>query len=144
MLRLHGDARRLEFDFEAKAAPAQYVLAAIYAAGEMETTVRPAVLDTVRKGLEWFGPVGPELIGHLSGKAGPGTWSAEAFDDPVGWAAGLLGLDEGCEVHDERSVQRRFRVLLRDAHPDHGAGAAGAAERIAELTAARRILLAAS
>jgi hypothetical protein len=30
--------------------------------------------------------------------------------------------------------------MLRDAHPDHGAEADGAAQRIAELTEARRIL----
>jgi curved DNA-binding protein CbpA len=39
-------------------------------------------------------------------------------------------------------VQRRFRRLVRAAHPDHGAASLGAAERIAELTEARRILLA--
>jgi DnaJ-class molecular chaperone len=39
-------------------------------------------------------------------------------------------------------VQRRFREMLRDIHPDHGAETAGAADRIAEITEARRILLA--
>jgi hypothetical protein len=39
-------------------------------------------------------------------------------------------------------VQRRFRELLRAAHPDHGAAHDGAAQRIADLTEARRILLA--
>jgi hypothetical protein len=41
-----------------------------------------------------------------------------------------------------QEVQRRFRELLRDAHPDHGGDAMAAATRIAELSEARRILLA--
>jgi curved DNA-binding protein CbpA len=39
-------------------------------------------------------------------------------------------------------VQRRFRDLLREAHPDHGGASDDAANRISELTEARRILLA--
>jgi curved DNA-binding protein CbpA len=39
-------------------------------------------------------------------------------------------------------VQRRFRDLLREAHPDHGGATDDAAQRISELTEARRILLA--
>jgi curved DNA-binding protein CbpA len=42
--------------------------------------------------------------------------------------------------HDD--VNRRFRRLLRDAHPDSGGASAGAASRIAELTEARTILMA--
>jgi hypothetical protein len=143
-LRLRGGAERLWFDFEEKAAPAQYLLAAVYAAGEVDPVARPAVLDAVRRGLDWFGPIGPELIGHLAGTSGPSTWSAEAFHDPVGWARRVLDIEGDGDSPDRRLVQRRFRRLLRDAHPDHGAGADGAADRIADLTAARRILLAAS
>ena len=39
-----------------------------------------------------------------------------------------------------REVVRRYRELLRQAHPDHGAQTDGAAQRIADLTEARRIL----
>ncbi len=38
-------------------------------------------------------------------------------------------------------MQDRFRDLLRDAHPDHGGDVDDAAQRITELTEARRILL---
>ena len=51
-----------------------------------------------------------------------------------------LGLKPGSEVARD-DVQRRFRRLVRLAHPDHGAVNAGAAERIAELTDAREVLL---
>jgi hypothetical protein len=57
------------------------------------------------------------------------------------WAMEVLGLGVGMAL-DRDDVQRRFRRLVRQAHPDHGAASAGAAERIAELTEARELLLA--
>ena len=51
----------------------------------------------------------------------------------------MLGLDE--DRAGDKEVRRRFRHLLREAHPDHGAESADAAERIADLTEARKILL---
>ena len=38
-------------------------------------------------------------------------------------------------------VQRRYRRLLIEAHPDHGGERLDAAQRIADLTEARKILL---
>jgi len=55
------------------------------------------------------------------------------------WAMGILELDG--EDIAAKDVQRSYRRLLRDAHPDHGAGEDTAADRIAELTKAREILL---
>jgi curved DNA-binding protein CbpA len=52
----------------------------------------------------------------------------------------VFGIGAGKEL-DRRDVQRRFRRMLRLAHPDHGGDADGAAERIAELTEARELLL---
>jgi hypothetical protein len=56
------------------------------------------------------------------------------------WAMEVLGLGAGMSLGRD-DVQRRFRRLVRLAHPDHGAASAGAAERIAELTEARELLL---
>jgi hypothetical protein len=56
------------------------------------------------------------------------------------WAMEVLGLRSGMLVERD-DVQKRFRRLVRLAHPDHGAGSAGAAERIAELADARELLL---
>ncbi len=56
------------------------------------------------------------------------------------WAMEVLGLHAGLTIERD-DVQRRFRRLVRLAHPDHGAGSSGAAERIAELTEARELLL---
>ena len=55
------------------------------------------------------------------------------------WAMEVLGLRAGMDVERD-DVNRRFRRLLRDAHPDSGGASAGAAARIAELTEARTIL----
>jgi hypothetical protein len=61
----------------------------------------------------------------------------------VQWALGVLGLGNGHEapVPARGDVQRQFRDLLRSAHPDHGGDTDEAAQRIADLTEARRILL---
>ena len=56
------------------------------------------------------------------------------------WAMEVLGLRADMEI-DRDDVNRRFRRLLRDAHPDSGGAAGAAAARIAELTEARTILL---
>jgi hypothetical protein len=69
----------------------------------------------------------------------------EALRDPIAWALGVLDL-RGADrvmttVPSRKDVQRAFRDQLRSAHPDHGASGDGAAQRISELTEARRILL---
>ena len=60
---------------------------------------------------------------------------------PLLWAREILELDAG-EAVDAKQIQRSYRRLLRDAHPDHGAQEPDAADRIAELTRARDLLLA--
>jgi curved DNA-binding protein CbpA len=52
----------------------------------------------------------------------------------------VLGLNAGRTLERD-DVQRRFRRLVRLAHPDHGAEHDGAAERLAELSEARELLL---
>jgi hypothetical protein len=141
-LRLMGDGETMHFDFDEKAAPAQYLLGAVYAGAALPFSDRRAVLNAVRKGMRWRGAIGPSLIGHLAGTAGPGAWSPEAFEDPVRWALGILGFADGPEgALDRRRIQRRFRERARRAHPDHGGQVAGAAERLSDLAEARRILL---
>lgn len=141
--RLVEDERgsvRFVIDTE-KGTPAQHVLCAVYAAGGLPRPVRPAVMDAVRKGFRWQTGPGPALIAHLSGRSA--GLSTDALRDPVGWAMRVLDLRGGghATVPSRREIQRAFRDRLRDAHPDHGAQGDGAAERITELTEARRILL---
>lgn len=141
--RLVGEGEDLRFDFEEKGAPAQHILAAVYAAGQLPLTARPRVMDTIRKGMRWSGPLDHVFITHLSGLDRGRDWSAAAFRDPVQWALGVLGLGDGIAAPVPRrgDVQRQFRDRLREAHPDHGGDTDEAAQRIADLTEARRILL---
>ena len=97
--------------------------------------------------MRWEGGVDGDLIATLAGVGRGRPLTAFAFENPVSWAIGILGLDPvlrqpgngGGVPRDD--VQRRFREELMAAHPDHGASSDGAAQRIAELTEARRILL---
>ena len=138
--RLVGGGEQLEFDFDGYGSPLQMTLAATYAAGQLPLAVRPRAFDVLRKGLRWRGEIGPQLITHLSGRhgatalAGRGVPRSDAVGARTARAAGR-------RQPAKKEIQRRFRQLLRDAHPDHGADSAVAAQRIAELTEARRILL---
>ena len=140
--RLHAgnDDMTVQFD-SSRAAPAQLVLGAVYAAGAAQFGLRPLVMTAVRKGLAWRGDIGPELLSHLANRFGS-LMSADALADPVGWALVVLGLEPFDRLPARSVVQRRFRDAIRDVHPDHGANEAGAAGRIAEIAEARRILLA--
>ena len=62
-------------------------------------------------------------------------------DGDLRWAMEVLGYGPS-DQPDRDDVQRRFRRLLRLAHPDHGGEADVAADRIDELGEARRTLLA--
>jgi hypothetical protein len=146
--RLVGVGDNLDFVFDhGKGHPAQQLLGAVYAAGEMPRATRHAVFATVRRAIGWNGPVGPDLIATLAGFGRGRSLSAQAFGDPVAWALDVLGFVNGdrpppsAPAPSRREVQRRFRDGLRTAHPDHGGASAEAAQRIADLTEARRILI---
>jgi hypothetical protein len=145
--RLTGEGEDLDFDLDERATPAQAVLGAVYAAGQLDPPVRHVVMSTIRRGMRWVGPVGPDLIASLVG-FGHTPHSMSAFQDPIAWALGTLGIfssnGNGGDNGDRPSrveIQQRFRSLLREAHPDHGGEADDAAQRIADLSEARRILL---
>jgi hypothetical protein len=141
--RLVSEGEELAFELDSKGTPAQHILAAVYAAGQLPTAARGRVMDTIRKAMRWAGPLDQLFIVHLSGLDRGRDWSTAAFRDPVRWALGVLGLsddDLGPRPH-RLDVQRQFRERLRSAHPDHGGDSDDAAQRIADLTEARRILL---
>jgi hypothetical protein len=156
-----GDTLRFEFNDD-DGAPTQHVLGALYAAGQLPPRARGPVMGAVRRAIGWQGPIGAELIAALAGFGAGGTWSAHALAHPVEWALETLGFTatdgprrevgsngQGPGPHvsregvgpSRREIQRRFRRLLIEAHPDHGGRSEAAAQRIADLTEARRILL---
>lgn len=142
--QLSGGSNGLRFELEtAKALPAQAALAVVYACGQVPLDRRSAVMGVLRRGLEWVGPVGSGLVDHLVGADVAMRLRSGAFataSDPLIWAMGVLELETLSAV-DPRDVLKSYRRLLRDAHPDHGAANNEAADRIAELTKAREILL---
>ncbi len=142
--RLVAGENGLRFELEtAKGLPAQSALAAVYACGEVPLERRGPVMDVLRRGLEWVGPIGPGVIDYLVGpevamRMRSGQYATAS--SPMMWAMGILELEAGDEPNP-KEIQRSYRRLLRTAHPDHGAGEGEAADRIAELSKAREILL---
>ena len=162
----HGDELSFSFD-DASADPAQQILGAVYAAGALPLRVRGAVMGVVRRGIGWQGPIGPELVAALAGFDRGQSRSAHALSHPVEWALGVLefnGVNGGATKGaggaardgtprngatatsrgigpNPSEIQRRYRRLRSAAHPAHGGDQEGAAQRIADLTEARRILL---
>ena len=140
--RLRGDGEELAFEIADKGSAAQHILTAVYAAGALAPGPRSRVMEAIRKGMRWSGSIDGTLVAHLSGLTRHHEWSAEAYGDPVAWALGVLDLAGGSATLGRSTVQRRFRDLVRAAHPDHGGDRGEAADRLAELSEARRILLA--
>lgn len=139
--RLVGDGERLRLDLDRSdgTSPGPQVLAVVYAAGRLPPESRGPVMRVVRRGLRWRGTGDDRLLAAVTGSASHLVTAAGRFAHPEEWALGVLGL--AGPSPDRKAVQRRFRELLRIAHPDHGGGQTTAAERIAELSEARRILL---
>ena len=139
--KLTGNAdQATEFEISGQGRSVPQLLGVLYAAGRMHEAARPAVFTAIRKAARWDGPLDKNLIDHLADltKAPPLSWRRFATDER--WARQVLGF--GPETDPDRDeVLRRFRSLLRESHPDHGAESEGAGQRILELTEARRILL---
>lgn len=102
----------------------------------------PEGLEVRRRfeGLPGVRPPAPGVTTGIGSGRQPGREGWQGIPSERRWAMEVLGLHAGLAIERD-DVQRRFRRLVRLAHPDHGAGSAGAAERIAELTEARELLL---
>lgn len=148
--------KRLHLDFDpTNEAPAQYVLAAVYTAGEFRPALRTDLMQVIRRAIGWNGDTvnSDLLLRHLSSTYERFCLGASTRLDPVAWALEVLGLDPDGSVPDTAVLRSRFRDQVRGAHPDSAtrssptsnagsATAKDAAERITALNEARRILLA--
>ncbi len=138
--RLVTVGNALEFDFDDELGrPVQQALGAVYAAASLPTEAMGPVFDAIRTALVWGQDVDARFISSVMGGKTASLADLSAWNDPRSWALEVLELDADPA---KRVVQRRFRAMLRDAHPDHGGESIDAAKRIAELTEARDILLA--
>lgn len=139
--RLLAEGSRLRFRIEKATGTAeQHLLAAAYACAPMAETARHAAITAIEVGLQWRGTLDARFVSRVLGRSTTASMPLLALSDPDGWARRILGFDTEAAI-TKTSVQRRFRERLRDAHPDHGGTTEGAAERIADLAEARRILL---
>ena len=136
--RLLGEGEALRLVVDDHGAPLPQVLGALYAAGRLSFRARPAVFRLLRRATRWQGQGDDRLLAYLSGE----TARLPGAEVDEGWALAVLGFGLGSEP--SRSViQRRFRQLVRDAHPDHGGASEQAGQRILDLTEAKRMLLSA-
>lgn len=142
--RLSADGERFRFHFDSHiGTPTQHVLCAAYAAAGIDGDGRAAAFAALRKGMDWIGPIDDALVRYLSDRRSLGS---SAGSDPRGWALTLLGLAAERHADEDpdllhKEISRAFRDLLIQAHPDHGGSVELAADRIADLREARRILL---
>lgn len=132
-----GRAMALELDDHGAALP--QVLGAVYAASRLTLRARPQVFRLLRRATRWEGEVDERLLAYLASDEAPFRPPDARGDEH--WALEVLGFAARTEP-PRSDILARFRVLVRDAHPDHGADVVGAGERITDLQEAKRILLA--
>ena len=133
-----GDVR---FELQGDGRSVPQVLGAAYAAARLHPDAQPRVFAALRKAALWEDGAGAHLARYLTDFTGvPPTWWRK-FSTDERWALEVLGFGPDEEQPGRDEVQQRFRTLLRESHPDHGAEHEGAGQRILELTEARRILL---
>jgi hypothetical protein len=120
--------------------PRQLCLRAIEAAidrpGVLPEGITPRWVTHVQQATGGIG-FRPAGAGSVTGRPGDVWWGVPA---EIRWAMEVFGFAPDTMPQRE-DVLRRFRRLVRLAHPDHGAAHGGAAERIVELGEARRVLL---
>jgi hypothetical protein len=137
--RLVGDGEVATLEFDAHGAVLPQVLGALYAASRLSYAVRADVFRLLRRATRWEGAADDHLLRYLStDEAAYRPWRQENGE---GWALAVLGFATGTEPA-RSDILRRFRSLVREAHPDHGAETSEAGTRITDLTEAKRILLA--
>ncbi|MEO5679302.1 MAG: J domain-containing protein [Acidimicrobiales bacterium] len=137
--RLYGQGDSYHLDLQMKGHPMPQVLGAAYAAGMLSRTAKTSVFRLLRKATLFAGEPGPKMLAFLlGGEAASKSWTTAANDER--WARAVLGFD-AADFPDADDVGRRYRDLVRLAHPDVGGDATVAGHRITELNEARRVLL---
>lgn len=137
--RLVAEEDDMVLEIDGHGAVLPQILGALYAAGQLSYGVRSDVFRLLRRATRWTGGIDHKLIAYLTGdEAGSLRRGGQPTDER--WALAILGFGPGTEPA-RSEIQKQFRNLIRDAHPDHGGESAGAGQRIQDLTEARRILL---
>lgn len=155
--RLLGESGRMVLEIDVHGAPVPQLLGAVLAASQLPEAPRFLALNALRETLAGRRVVRSDvavrrlLHGHPVFRPPPAgvRWVAGAPESErewvgvpteIRWAMEVLGFAADSDLV-RVEVNRHYRTLLRDAHPDHGGSDDLAAERISELTEARAILL---
>jgi hypothetical protein len=133
-----GDADHVEFDLHSMGRPLSQVLGAVYALERFNLDIRRQVAPVLHRAMRWQGPIGPSFVADITGVS---RVDLVGVTDPRAWALDLLGFPVGTAKVTKKDVMNRFRLRLREAHPDHGGDDADAGAAIERLGEARRILL---
>lgn len=136
--QLNGDADNVTFDLHSMGRPLSQVLGAVYALERLDFDARRSLAPVLHRALRWRGPIGPSFVADISGVS---RGDLVGLTDPRVWALDLLGFPMGTVKVTKKEVMTRFRLKLRDAHPDHGGDDSVAGDAIERLGEARRILL---
>jgi hypothetical protein len=136
--RLLAVGRAVALDLDDHAHDLPQVLGAVYAAATVPFRARAAVFRLLWRALRWDRADDGGLIDYLCGDTAAVLRRHRSAD----WALDVLGFAPG-SAPAPAEVLGRFRAQVRQAHPDHGAPARDAGERVSELSEAKRILLAA-
>lgn len=137
--RMIGSGDEISFDLDSAGTDLAQVLGAIYATERLDLDSRRVVAPVLHKAMQWTGPIGPALVGHLAGAT---TTTLAALADPRAWALDVLGFPPGTGSPSKKEVTAQYRLRMRAVHPDHGGDRATASSAILELNEARRILTA--
>jgi hypothetical protein len=139
--RLTGDdgGGGMQLDVDGHGAVLPQILGAMYAAGQLSYSVRSDVFRLLRRATRWTGGIDDRLLSFLTGDEA-GSFRRKGIPNDERWALKTLGFDAGTEPA-RSEIQKQFRSLLMESHPDHGGEIEGAGQRIQDLTEARRILL---
>ena len=167
--RLLDDGVGIVVEIDVHARPETQVLGMLMAIAQIPAANRDPFMSAFRTAMKRRGAQARGLRVRLLERGVPGdrpemARAAEAVGDSVGhlggwdeqeriiqegwigvdvesrWAMEVLGMAPGSKI-DRKEIQRRYRRLLRSAHPDHGGDLEGAAERITRLGEARDLLL---
>ena len=138
--RLIGEheSLRFEFDESGPAAP-DGARRGVRRRVSSRASARTDVMELIRRAMRWQGPMGPRSSLRSWGEARGRGWSVRSPIPSRGPASPSGSPPKTSPRRD--LVQRQFRLLLREAHPDSGGDEDVAARRISELSEARRILL---
>jgi len=139
--RLFGHGEKVSFELGHNGTPMQQVLGAVYATERLAIAPRQAVATLLHRAMRWEGPIGPSFVAYLAGVGASRQSPLSAFADPIAWALDILGFPPGTVKPGKKDVVNRFRIRVRELHPDHGGDEDTAGQQIGALGEARRILL---